>query len=113
MNIEILPPEGKFKHFRNPQHLQKNAVPKVPTEGQTQTLRRHSDPNTPLCIRSVDDDGRNEEAPDNATTDDEDDHTDRETNWKRCTAALAARQAQLEPSNINQAKRVPETRKTS
>ena len=53
-------------------------VTKVPTEGQTQTLRRHSDPITPLCIRNVDDDGRNEEeAPDNATLDDED-HTDRE-----------------------------------
>ena len=50
-------------------------VTKVPTEGQTQTLRRHSDPITPLRIRNVDDDGRNEETPDNATTDDEDDHT--------------------------------------
>ena len=41
----------------------------VPTEGQTQTLGRHSDP-------TVDDDGRDEEeAPDNAMTDDEDDHT--------------------------------------
>ena len=36
-------------------------VTKVPTEEQTQTLRRHSDPITPLRIRNVDDDGRNEE----------------------------------------------------
>ena len=33
-----------------------------------------------LRIRNVDDDGRNEkEAPDNATTNDEDDHTEKET----------------------------------
>ena len=35
-------------------------VTKVPTERQTQTLRRHSDPVTPLRIRNVDDDGRYE-----------------------------------------------------
>ena len=55
-------------------------VTKVPTEGQTQTLRRHSEPVTPPRIRNVDDDGRyEEEAPDNSTTDDEDDHMDKET----------------------------------
>ena len=53
-------------------------VTKVPTEGQTQTLRR---PITPLRIRNVYDHRRNEkEAQDNATTDDEDDHADKETN---------------------------------
>ena len=51
-------------------------VTKVSTEGQTQTLRRHSDPITLLSIRNVDDDGRfEEEASDNVTADDEDDHT--------------------------------------
>ena len=55
-------------------------VTEVPTQGQTQTLRRHSDPITPQRIRNVDDDGRSEEeAPDNAATDDEDDRTDKET----------------------------------
>ena len=55
-------------------------VTKVPTEGQTQTLRRHSDPITLPRIRDVNDDGRNqEEAPDNSTTGDEDDPTDKET----------------------------------
>ena len=58
-------------------------VTTVPTEGQTQTLRRHSDPITPLRLRHVDDDGRNEEAaPDNATTDDEDYHTHKEKQVK-------------------------------
>ena len=58
-------------------------VTKGPTEGQTQTLRRYSDPITLLRIRILDDDGRNEEeAPDNATTDDEEDHTDREKQVK-------------------------------
>ena len=37
--------------------------------GQTPTLRRHSDP--------VDDGRYEEEAPENSTTDDEDDHTDK------------------------------------
>ena len=47
-------------------------VTTVPTERQTQTLRRQSDPITPLRLRHVDDDGINEEvAPDNATTDGE------------------------------------------
>ena len=56
-------------------------ITKVPTEGQTQTLRRHSDPITPLRVGNMDDDRRNEkEAPDNATTDDENNHTDTETN---------------------------------
>ena len=51
-----------------------------PKEGQTQTLRSHTDPITLPRIRHVDDDGRNEEeAPDNATTDDEDDDTNTET----------------------------------
>ena len=48
---------------------------KMPTEGQTQTLRRTGDAISFLRFRNVDDDGRDEEAtPDNATTDDEDDH---------------------------------------
>ena len=51
-------------------------VTKIPTEGQTPALRRHGDPITPLCYRHVDFDGRDEETPDNAATDDEDDHTD-------------------------------------
>ena len=56
-------------------------VPKVLTEEQTTTLRRHSDLITPLRIRNVDDDGRNEEqAPDNATTGVEDDHRNKKTN---------------------------------
>ena len=56
-------------------------VTNEPAERQTQTLRRHSDPITPLRLRHVDDDGSNEEeeeTPDNATTDDEDDHADTE-----------------------------------
>ena len=49
-------------------------VTKKPTEEQTQTLRRHSDPVTPLRIRNVDDNGRyEEEALDISTMDDEDD----------------------------------------
>ena len=56
-------------------------VTRVPTEGQTQTLRRYRDPITPLHIRNVDNDARDEEeAPDNAMTDYEDDHADREKN---------------------------------
>ena len=56
-------------------------VTRVPTERQTQALRRHGDSTTPLRTRNVDADGRNEEEdPDNATTDDEDDHTNKEKN---------------------------------
>ena len=43
-------------------------VTKKPIEGQTQTLRHHSDLITPLRSRNEDDDERSEEAPDNATT---------------------------------------------
>ena len=39
-------------------------VTKVPTDEQTQALRHHCDPITPLRTRNVDDDGRHEEAPD-------------------------------------------------
>ena len=49
-------------------------VTRIPTERETQDLRRHSDHSTPLRPSHVDDDGRDEEeTPDNATTDDEDD----------------------------------------
>ena len=46
-------------------------VTKAPTEVQTQTLQRHSDPSLFWRIRDVDDDGSNAEAPDNAMTDKE------------------------------------------
>ena len=66
-------------------------VTTVPTERQTQTLRRHSDPITPLRLRHVDDDGRHEEvAPDNATTDDEDYHTQRKTGQGHAAAHAAS-----------------------
>ena len=52
-------------------------VTRIPTERQTQTLRRHSDTIPSLRFRYVDDGGGDEkEAPDNTTSDDEDDHTD-------------------------------------
>ena len=73
-------------------------VTKVPTEGQTQTLRRDSDPNTPLRIRIVDSDGRNEEeAPDNATADDEGDHTDTRKKCKSHAVAHAVCVEDTEP----------------
>ena len=112
--VDILPPNGKIKHFGQLITSQKRRtsrvgtphqmrvgnidepqtavdVTKVPTERQTQPLRRHIDSITPLHIRNVDDDGTNEEAPDIATTDDEDDRADnaRETG-QSCAAAQAA-----------------------
>ena len=108
MNVEILPPERKIKYFgqfitfKNAaqdefcKHRIKCAwgtihesqagvdVTRVPT------LRRHSDPIAPQRIRN-EDDGRNEqEAPDNATTDEEDDHADNRKNGKSYAAAHAA-----------------------
>ena len=50
-------------------HRQELTSPKYPQRRRLKTLRRHSDPITPLRIRNVDDDRSNEkEAPDNATT---------------------------------------------
>ena len=109
MNIEIFPPEGKAKYFgrfitfKNAvqvefEHSIKCSwgtfidVTKVPTERQTQTLRRHSDPITTLRLKHVYDDGRNEEeAPDNATTDDEDDHTDKQKTRRRLSESNEVR----------------------
>ena len=83
MNIEILPlQKGRTSRVRPPHQMRVGNVnepqaggdvTKALTERQTATLQRHSGTITPLRLRHVDDDGRNEEeAPDNATTDDED-----------------------------------------
>ena len=54
-------------------------VTKVPTERDR--LKLFDATVTPRLLRNVYDDGKNEEeAPDNATTDDEDDHTHKEKN---------------------------------
>ena len=69
-------------------------VTKIPTERQTQSLRRHSDVISLLRIRNVEGDGRSEEeAPDNATTDDEDDFLDREnrSRSRRCACRESRR----------------------
>ena len=103
MNIDILPPEEKIKdlvqlitfkssvqvEFETPHQMRVGNIHEpqagvdvttAPTEGQTQTLRRQSAPITPLRFGYVDDDEINqEEAPDNSTTDDEDDHVDKKT----------------------------------
>ena len=105
ISIEILPPEGKIKYsgqhiiFKNALHVEFELhqvrvgnihepqagvdVTKIPTEGKTHTLRRHSDPSSTHQER--DDDGSN------STTDDEDHQTNKERQaGTSCAAAQAA-----------------------
>ena len=66
---------GKLGNIHEPQT--RVDVTEIPTERQTQALRRHGRPINLPRFRHEGDDGRDEEeTPDNATTDDEDDHTD-------------------------------------
>ena len=75
-------------------------VTKIPTERQTQSLRRHSDPISLLRIRNLEGDGRSEEeAPDNATTDDEDDYTERKKQVK--VTQLRMPRKSTTPSTLN------------
>ena len=80
-------------------------VTKVPTERQIQIFRRHSDTITLLRCRNVDNDGRNEaEAPDNATTDDEDGSCRQRETGKGCAAAHATSvddTADVEPHDLD------------
>ena len=84
-------------------------VTNVPTEGQTQTLRRHSDPIILPRTRNVDDDGRNEgEAPDNAMADDEDDHTRQRDTQENVTQLRVGVTADVGPPTTPTANRVDE-----
>ena len=100
VNIEILPPEEEVKNLGHPitfknaeqvelehrikcawatftNHRQELKSPKCPLRDGLKLFDEKKNI-TPLRFRNVDDDGRNEEeAPDNGTTDDEDDHTDK------------------------------------
>ena len=103
-NIEILRPEEKFNYFDQLIAIQKCRASQVWTPHQIRVINIHEPqtsrfhprhvlrdrlklfnvtvtPITPLRIRNVNDDWTNEnEAPVNATTHDDDHHTDQETN---------------------------------